>query len=925
MVTGELPFTAETVMATLTKQLLEPAPRPSAKAPDLPPALEEVILRGLAKKPDQRFPNAAEMRAALLASVGVSGPSLSSPHRLPTPAPAPLPAPLLTPTAPTTAPTMVAPAAPTMVPPAALLTRAPASSQQLTRAYSGLPRPRRRWLIAGTVATVLLLAAALVLWPRHPRLSAPVVAPGQRRTLAVLGFQNLSGQPQRGWLATALVEMLTTELSQSRRLRVVASDEVGRMKAELHLPDAAALAREPLAQIRRNLDTDLVLLGSYTMTTGGSAQLRLDLRVQDTALGQTVAAVAEVGTEEQLFEVVARAGQLLRAQLGGEPAGDGDARAVRAALPANLDAARAYAEGLARLRGHDAVAARDLFLRALSFDGKHAGSHLALAQAWSTLGYEERAVAETKRALELAGSLSREQRLSIEAYHYKVTNRWGKAIEAYQLLSDFFPDDVDYGLLLAEAQYRGSRADAALATLARLGHLPAPRGDDPRIELARGEALATVGRHADAVVAATKAREQARSRGADLIVAAADRLEAGAQRRLGHCDKAAALAEQAKGTYARTDNRRNFARATTLLAMCLGDRGDHAGALRLSEEVLSICEDLGDRTCVANALNGTAVELHSLRRVDEALVRYQRAVAIHREVNDLQRVGTTLGNMALLRFELGDLVGARRSTEETIELAQRTQERSYYGFAHHQLASILVAMGELEAARRATATGMAVARELGEKTQLGWGLWRSATLMAYAGRYDEAERLVAESSRVYRETGDEESAAVNNVTLAEMALAMGQAARAETLVRETASYLERQPSDPEDTVRTWEVLAHALLAQRRLGPARSALERSLATPAAQLSFSVRMQRLLTQARVEVADGRIASARRRLAQMRTESKRAHYRELDLQARLAELELGLFKRGPARAQAKALRKEAAGLGFAALAARASALAN
>jgi hypothetical protein len=51
----------------------------------------------------------------------------------------------------------------------------------------------------------------------------------------------------------------------------------------------------------------------------------------------------------------------------------------------------------------------------------------------------------------------------------------------------------------------------------------------------------------------------------------------------------------------------------------------------------------------------------------------------------------------------------------------------------------------------------------------------------------------------------------------------------------------------------------------------------------------------------------------------------YRELELQARLAELELGLLKRSAARAQGKALRKEAAALGFGAVAARAAALSN
>ena len=47
---------------------------------------------------------------------------------------------------------------------------------------------------------------------------APVEGP---RTVAVLGFKNLSGLPESAWLSTALSEMLSTELQIGKRLRIV--------------------------------------------------------------------------------------------------------------------------------------------------------------------------------------------------------------------------------------------------------------------------------------------------------------------------------------------------------------------------------------------------------------------------------------------------------------------------------------------------------------------------------------------------------------------------------------------------------------------------------------------------------------------------------------------------------------------------------
>jgi serine/threonine-protein kinase len=61
MTTGELPFNAETPMAILVKQANEPLPRPRQVRPNIPEAVERVILRATAKYPQDRFGSVAEM------------------------------------------------------------------------------------------------------------------------------------------------------------------------------------------------------------------------------------------------------------------------------------------------------------------------------------------------------------------------------------------------------------------------------------------------------------------------------------------------------------------------------------------------------------------------------------------------------------------------------------------------------------------------------------------------------------------------------------------------------------------------------------------------------------------------------------------------------------------------------------------------
>jgi serine/threonine protein kinase len=65
LVTGRKPYQADTPLAVLYKQASEPLQRPSQLKPDLSKAVEEVILKALAKNPANRYKTAGELAAAL--------------------------------------------------------------------------------------------------------------------------------------------------------------------------------------------------------------------------------------------------------------------------------------------------------------------------------------------------------------------------------------------------------------------------------------------------------------------------------------------------------------------------------------------------------------------------------------------------------------------------------------------------------------------------------------------------------------------------------------------------------------------------------------------------------------------------------------------------------------------------------------------
>jgi serine/threonine protein kinase len=65
MLTGRVPFDAETPMAMLTKHVYEPPPPPRSLNPNLSPVVAAVLLRALEKNPNDRYQSASEMATDL--------------------------------------------------------------------------------------------------------------------------------------------------------------------------------------------------------------------------------------------------------------------------------------------------------------------------------------------------------------------------------------------------------------------------------------------------------------------------------------------------------------------------------------------------------------------------------------------------------------------------------------------------------------------------------------------------------------------------------------------------------------------------------------------------------------------------------------------------------------------------------------------
>jgi YVTN family beta-propeller protein len=76
MLTGRPPFPRDTELAKLFAHANAARPRPSESAPGLPPAIDDVVAKAMAKPPEERYQSAGELAAAAATALGEPAPAL---------------------------------------------------------------------------------------------------------------------------------------------------------------------------------------------------------------------------------------------------------------------------------------------------------------------------------------------------------------------------------------------------------------------------------------------------------------------------------------------------------------------------------------------------------------------------------------------------------------------------------------------------------------------------------------------------------------------------------------------------------------------------------------------------------------------------------------------------------------------------------
>jgi serine/threonine protein kinase/predicted Zn-dependent protease len=394
MITGKLPFEADTPFAVGIKQKSENPQPPKELNPQIPDDLNQVILKCLEKEKSNRYQSAGEVRSGL-EKIEKGLPTTDT----------------------------------------EVTQRKPLTSKEITVSFSV------KKLLVPSLVLLAIIIAALVIWSPWSSERAAPVASG-KPSLAVVYFENNTGDENLDHWRKALSELLIADLTQSKYIQVLSSDRLLDILSDLEQIDARSFSSTILQEVAVRGDSTHILRGSYTKA---GEQFRIDAILQDASTMEPVGSDRIEGTgEESFLSMVDELTRKVKAHFElseEEIAGDIDLD-VGQITTASPEALKYYIEGRKHLQLMNLDRSIELLEKAVSIDPEFAMAYRSLAISVGSIGYRSQRIRYMERALELSSRLSAKERLLIEgSYYYNHESTYDKAIDAYKKLLELYPDD----------------------------------------------------------------------------------------------------------------------------------------------------------------------------------------------------------------------------------------------------------------------------------------------------------------------------------------------------------------------------------------------------------------------------------------------------------------------------------------------------
>jgi len=361
MTTGQAPFVGETALAVAMKHKSEKPRDPRELNPQLSVALSQLILRCLEKEKAKRFQTASELSAELKALGGL-------------------------------------PAAERMKP-----GRKPLTSKEIT-----VTLKLRRFLIPALGVVVLAVIGFFI----SRTLLKPKVV---ERSIAVIDFQNQTGDASYDYLRGAIPNLLITSLEQSRYLQVTTFERLRDLLRQMGKAGVETIDGDLGFELCRQDNVEALVLGSYVKA---GETFATDVKIFDVKTRKMMKSFTRqgVGAQSILEKQIAQLSRDISRGVGlSKKVVDKTAPQMARAPTVSMEAYKYYLEGRAQNEKQYYEEARKNYEKALELDPAYAIPYLWLSKILPASGDYRGSEEALKKAKELSPQAPEKDRLYIEA------------------------------------------------------------------------------------------------------------------------------------------------------------------------------------------------------------------------------------------------------------------------------------------------------------------------------------------------------------------------------------------------------------------------------------------------------------------------------------------------------------------------------
>jgi len=703
LLTGTVPFEADTPYGMIIKRTLEKAPPPITLDPDIPEHMNRIVVRCLETEPELRYQNVREILQDLESR---SGPR----------------------------------------------------DHSVTQTLPLVLRKTSKSTLWAAAAAAVVLVGLGALWATGrlsfggastPAAGSAVVAPtADAMALAILPFRNASGDPSLDWLGTSLAEMLRSDVGQSAELRTISVDRISQILGDLKLDSGSTFDRATITQLGTFSNADKILVGQYVKV---GDQIRIDARLHDVELGTETSLSATAPTESDLLTAVGDLAATVRDNL------DLSSDAIRALEAASftpssqsIEALRFYSEGRQLARQGNYADARARFEAATDADPEFALAFSQLAQAHANLGFDSEAEQASRTANELADALPDFERYLISARHFSLLGQQDEAIDSYGRLLEAAPEDPELHFSLAGLYENIGALDEAYAELeAVLRHDPnyvEARYSIGRVEVRRGNAQVAL-THFNQALGLSLDNDESRARILNGI--------GNTYRRLRQGEDALRTYREAMDINQRLDQRVGIAANLTNIGHVELGLGRLADALASYSESLDLRREIGDREGIGISLLDIGNAYLDMGRDEEAMQSYRDSLVIQREVGNELDEALCLNSIAAVYMERGNYGEALTHLEQALRIHEEYGIPDDLGLTLYNLGETSTNLGQFDEALDYYLGALEQWRQINDDLGVAWARVGTGTIFGYQGRFGAARDSLDEAVAALERSGEQ--------------------------------------------------------------------------------------------------------------------------------------------------------------------------